>query len=115
MDSILSSTEYRELADFRHQIRSFLHFSESAALAEGLEPRQHQALLAIKAAPDEQNCTIRNLAESLFLQHQSAVGLVDRMEARDLIRRAAHPREVRGGARPGQAHGRGIISGGVTV
>ena len=29
--------------------------------------------------------------------------------------RAGHPQDVRNGARSGQAHGRGIISGGVTV
>jgi len=83
----LSLAEYRELADFRYQIRRFLHFSEGAALAEGIEPRQHQALLAIKAMPADQECTIGALAASLFLQHQSTVGLVDRLERRGLVAR----------------------------
>ncbi len=84
----LSAVEYEELADFRFQIRRFLHFSEGAALAEGLEPRQHQALLAIKALPADQPCTVGVLAKSLFLQHQSTVGLVDRMETRKLVKRS---------------------------
>jgi DNA-binding MarR family transcriptional regulator len=84
----LSSAEYQELADLRHQIRRFLHFSEGAALAVGLEPRQHQALLAIKARPGDQRYSVSALAKSLFLRHQSTVGLVDRMEARKLIRRS---------------------------
>jgi DNA-binding MarR family transcriptional regulator len=91
----LSAAEYCELADFRYQIRRFLHFSEGAALAEGLEPRQHQALLVIKALPSGQACTVRDLARSLFLQHQSAVGLVNRMTARKLVKRSPSPHDGR--------------------
>jgi DNA-binding MarR family transcriptional regulator len=77
--------DYQELAELRYQIRRFLHFSESVALKEGIEPRQHQALLAIKAMREP--CTIGILAERLFLHHQSAVGLIDRMALRKLVRR----------------------------
>jgi DNA-binding MarR family transcriptional regulator len=80
--------DYEELAELRYQIRRFLHFSESAALAEGIEPRQHQALLAIKAMPTDETCTIGALAERMFLQHQSTVGLVDRLVLRKLVMRA---------------------------
>lgn len=83
----LSRAEFEELADFRYQIRRFLNFSEGAALGEGIEPRQHQALLAIKAMPDEEACTIGALAGQLFLRHQSTVGLVNRMERRGLVAR----------------------------
>ena len=69
----------------RYQIRRFLHFSESVALQEGIEPRQHQALLAVRAIGEP--CTIGALAERLFLQHQSAVGLIDRLALRKLVRR----------------------------
>src|SRR5262247_1136166 len=90
-DSDLTMTEYRELAEFRYHIRRFLHFSEGAALGETIEPRQHQALLAIKAIPEWETCTIGALAAQLFLQHQSTVGLVDRMERRGLVcRTPAH-------------------------
>jgi DNA-binding MarR family transcriptional regulator len=84
----LSRLDYEELANLRYQIRRFLHFSESAALEEGIEPRQHQALLAIKAMPANEPCTIGALAERLFLQHQSTVGLVDRLALRKLVSRA---------------------------
>lgn len=83
----LSKAEYDELADFRYQIRRFLHFSEGAALQEGIEPRQHQVLLAIKALPKEETCTIGSLAKRLFLRHQSAVGLIDRLEHSGLVAR----------------------------
>jgi DNA-binding MarR family transcriptional regulator len=83
----LSRVDYEELAELRYQIRRFLHFSESVALEEGLEPRQHQALLAIKAMPLGESCTIGALAKRLFLQHQSTVGLVDRLVLRKLVTR----------------------------
>jgi DNA-binding MarR family transcriptional regulator len=93
--SRLSHAEYNELATFRYQIRRFLHFSEQAALAEGVEPRQHQALLAIKAAGTEHGSTIGALAEQLMLRHQSTVGLVDRMEAGGFVLRRQNPDDGR--------------------
>ncbi len=86
MSTDLSRVDYEELAELRYQIRRFLHFSESIALEEGIEPRQHQALLAIKAMTE--SCTVGALAGSLFLQHQSTVGLVDRLALRKLVTRA---------------------------
>ncbi len=44
----LTDSDYRTLAKFRYQLRQFLSFSEDAAAAAGLQPRHHQALLAIK-------------------------------------------------------------------
>jgi DNA-binding MarR family transcriptional regulator len=83
----LSAADYRALADFRYQIRKFLHFSEEAARSEGLEPQQHQMLLAIRALDDNSGPTIGRLAEHLFIRHHSAVGLVDRLEENQLVRR----------------------------
>jgi DNA-binding MarR family transcriptional regulator len=91
----MTRTEYEELADFRYQIRRFLHFSEGAAHAEGLETQQHQALLAIRAMPEAEPCAIGALAKRLFLQHQSTVGLVDRLERAGLVRRTPSPSDGR--------------------
>ena len=44
-------SEYQSLAEFRYQLRCFLHFSEQAARSVGLEPQQHQLLLTIKGLP----------------------------------------------------------------
>ncbi|MGE5235332.1 MAG: MarR family winged helix-turn-helix transcriptional regulator [Acidobacteriota bacterium] len=79
--------EYRRLAEFRYQIRRFLRFSESVARSAGLEPQQHQLLLAIKGAGDEP-LSIGELADRLQVRHHSAVGLVDRLEGQGLVRRA---------------------------
>jgi DNA-binding MarR family transcriptional regulator len=91
----VTQAEYEELADFRYQIRRFLYFSEGAARAEGLETQQHQALLAIRAMPEAEPCTIGALAKRLFLQHQSTVGLVDRLERAGMVKRAPSPADGR--------------------
>jgi DNA-binding MarR family transcriptional regulator len=83
----VSLADYRALAELRYQLRRFLGFSEQAARAAGLEPRQHQLLLAVKGMPEGKEATIGELADRLQVRHHSAVELVDRMEARDLVRR----------------------------
>jgi len=79
--------DYRALAEFRYQIRRFLHFSEMAARAAGTEPKQHQLLLALKGLPPNVRPTVRNLAERMQLKHHSAVELIDRLEYSGLVAR----------------------------
>jgi DNA-binding MarR family transcriptional regulator len=81
------SKEYQALAEFRYQIRRFIRFSEQAAREGGLEPQQHQLLLAVKGLPDDSTCTITELADRLQIQHHSTVELVDRLEERGLVTR----------------------------
>jgi DNA-binding MarR family transcriptional regulator len=83
----LSDADYRALADFRFQIRKFLHFSETAVHAEGLQSQQHQLLLAIRALTVSSAPTIGELAQYLFIQHHSAVGLTDRLVEAGLVER----------------------------
>jgi DNA-binding MarR family transcriptional regulator len=83
-----ASARYRLLADFRYEIRQFLTFSEKAARDAGLEPQQHQALLAVKGLPPHRIATIGVLSERLQIAHHSAVELVNRLEAKRLIRRS---------------------------
>lgn len=90
----LSDADYVRLADFRYALRCFLEFSEYAAVAQGLTPQQHQALLAIRASPTGRP-NIGLLAERLRIRHNSAVELADRLENCDLIRRQASPTDAR--------------------
>jgi DNA-binding MarR family transcriptional regulator len=85
----LTREQYRELAEFRRQIRRFLHFSETTAKEHGVEPQQHQLLLAVHGLPEDVKPTIREIASSLFIQHHSAVELVNRLERTGAI--ARHP------------------------
>lgn len=83
----VTAEEYETLAAFRHALARFLGFSEAAAEAAGLTPRQYQALLAMRAHRGAMS--VGQLAERLRIHHHSAVGLVDRLEALGLARRHA--------------------------
>jgi DNA-binding MarR family transcriptional regulator len=77
------------LAEFRHQLRQFLLFSENAAQTWGLQPQQHQLLLQVAGAPTGTPATIRYVAERLGLRHNTAVELSNRCEEAGLIVRKA--------------------------
>jgi DNA-binding MarR family transcriptional regulator len=83
----LNPQDYVSLGEFRYRIRRFLYFSEEAARQEGLEPQQHQMLLAIRVLAETSQPTIGLLAEHLLIRHHSAVGLIDRLEERGLVER----------------------------
>jgi len=83
----LSLRDYRSLAELRHQIRRFLHFSEEAARQHGIEPQQHQLLLAIKGLPAATQPTIGEIARRLQLRHHSTVELVNRLTEHGAITR----------------------------
>jgi DNA-binding MarR family transcriptional regulator len=86
-DTDLSPGEYLALAEFRRQIRSFLHFSETTAHEHGIEAQQHQLLLALRGLPVGVNPTIRELADRLFIRHHSAVELINRLEKSGAVAR----------------------------
>ena len=83
----LTLAAYRSLAEFRHQLRSFLHYSEEAARVRGIEPQQHQLLLALKGLPEGMAPTVAALAERLQIRHHSAVELIDRLERAGCVAR----------------------------
>ena len=87
MAATLSLPDYRALSEFRYQIRKFLHFSQQIAAEAGLEPRQHQLLLAVKGLPEDRHPRIADLAERLQIRHHSAVELVNRLAAQGYVER----------------------------
>ena len=92
----ISLGHFRALSEFRYQIRRFQHFSEKAARALGLEPQQHQLLLAIKGFDGKtRGPTIGYLAERLQVRHHSAVELVDRMQTNGMVLRRANEQDRR--------------------
>jgi len=91
----LTGKDYQALAQFRHALRLFLAFSEEAAVKAGLTPAQHQALLAIKGMPGAGGVSVGELAQWLGVRHHSCVGLVDRLEALELIRKRPDPVDKR--------------------
>ena len=91
----ISLEQYRDLAEFRRQIRQFVHFSETTAREHAVEPQQHQLLLLVHGLPDGVKPTIREIASRLFVQHHSAVELINRMEHSGLVARHAGPEDRR--------------------
>jgi DNA-binding MarR family transcriptional regulator len=87
--------DYASLAQFRLQIRTFLKRSELAALEVGLEPQQHQMLLAVKGLPKDEAPTIGCIAERLLLKHHSTVELINRCERSELVVREHDPADHR--------------------
>jgi DNA-binding MarR family transcriptional regulator len=85
--SILKDADYQSLSEFRYQIRKFLCFSEQASKHAGIEPRQHQFLLALKGMPEGRRPRIADLAERLKVKHHSAVELVNRLAKAGYVRR----------------------------
>ena len=76
---------FQAMAELRYQIRRFLRFSETVARQAGIEPQQHQLLLAIRGLPDGVTPTIRTLAERMQLQHHSTVELIDRLVEKGFV------------------------------
>jgi DNA-binding MarR family transcriptional regulator len=92
---ILKQSDYQVLSNFRYEIRRFLNFSEQAARHSGVEPHQHQALLAIRGLRSSQKPSVGVLAERLQIEHHSAVELVNRLERKHLIRRSRNAMDRR--------------------
>lgn len=90
----LTKEDFEALAAFRHALRCFQAYSEERAADVGLTPRQHQALLAIRAASPEET-SVGYVAERLILKPHSATGLIDRLEGLGLIVRHSVPADRR--------------------
>ncbi len=91
----LPDIDYRALAELRHQIRRFLVFSERQARAAGIEPQQHQLLLALKGLPPGLEHSIGVIAERLQLKHHTVVGLTDRLCAAGFVVRSRSEDDAR--------------------
>jgi len=91
----LTLSDYQALAEFRYQIRRFLHFSEQVVKKAGLERGQYQLLLAIKGMPAGVRPRIRELANRMQIRHHSAVELVNRLEAGGFVHRTRAEKDRR--------------------
>jgi DNA-binding MarR family transcriptional regulator len=91
----LTLSDYQALAEFRYQIRRFLHFSEQVVKQAGLERGQYQLMLAIKGMPAGVRPTIGELATRMQIRHHSAVELVNRLEAGGFVHRSRGQKDRR--------------------
>lgn len=95
MRTRLGKADFEKLAAFRYALRRFARFSEDAVRPLGLEPQQHQALLAVEGFPGRDWATLGELAEQLQIKPHSAVGLVDRLERLGFLVRTPAPEDRR--------------------
>jgi DNA-binding MarR family transcriptional regulator len=65
------------------------------AREHGIEPQQHQALLALKGLPAGLPPTIGELAKRLVLRHHTTVELINRLELAGFIKRQPDPTDGR--------------------
>lgn len=91
----LTRAQMRRLAEFRFQLRKFLHFSSLAADRAGVRAQQYQLLQCVWGMPEELDPTIANVAARMLLKHNSAVELVDRTIEQGLLRRCPDPTDHR--------------------
>jgi DNA-binding MarR family transcriptional regulator len=91
----LTTRDYSRLAAFRHALRRFLRFSEDAAAAVGLTGQHYQAMLVVRACPEDRRVTINDLAQQLLIKHNSGVELVDRLVELDLLARETSSKDRR--------------------
>lgn len=95
MAQSLRKHDYEAMADFRHQLRRFLRFSEDVTQQHGVTPLQYQLLLQVKGFPGRANATITELAGRLQSKHHGVVALVTRCEELGLVRRQPCPHDLR--------------------
>ncbi|MGA7525192.1 MAG: MarR family winged helix-turn-helix transcriptional regulator [Acidobacteriaceae bacterium] len=93
--ALLTRAQMRRLAEFRFQLRKFLHFSSLAAADAGIRAQQYQLLQCVWGMPEELDPTIANVAARMLLKHNSAVELVDRTIEQGLLRRCPDPTDHR--------------------
>ncbi len=91
----LDLAHLRKLAEFRYQVRRFLHISHVAAEGAGMRFQQYQMLQCVCGMPEGVEPTIANVAARMFLKHNSTVELVDRTIAQGLLRRTGDPNDHR--------------------
>jgi DNA-binding MarR family transcriptional regulator len=87
----LTQSDFERLLQLRTGLRRFMRWSERQAQAAGLTAAQHQLLLAVRGHPHPLGPTVGEIADCLVLRHHSAVGLIDRAEAANLVRRTGDP------------------------
>jgi DNA-binding MarR family transcriptional regulator len=88
-DRRMSKTDFETLAQFRYQLRRYLHFSEVVTHKKGITPLQYLLMLQIKGFPGQEWATVGELAERLQAKHHGVVSLVSRCEVAGLVRRNA--------------------------
>jgi DNA-binding MarR family transcriptional regulator len=85
----LTLDEYRELAEFRHQIRCFQSVTEQNAKGLGIDPESYLLLLAIQGLPEGVRPTVTGLSDRMCVQKDEVSRLIDNAVSRGDITRSS--------------------------
>lgn len=83
------------LVDFWFRVQEFLRTRRAFAKSEGLDPREYELLLMLKALAGQRAVNVSLIAENLFIHHHVAAGLVKGLANRGLISTQRSPRDRR--------------------
>jgi DNA-binding MarR family transcriptional regulator len=92
---MLTKREYAALSNFRFQLARFMRFSEGAARAAGITPKQYLLLLHICGTPGRDWASVGELAERLQSSAHGTVGLVKRCNAARLVTKRRNSEDAR--------------------
>lgn len=98
VDEDLSKCDYEMLLKLKSVARVVARTAEIRTRELGVTSQQHHVLLAIKGQPGADYANVRQIADSLQVTHQAAVGLVKRCVSSGLVRQQVDPtnrRQVR--------------------
>ncbi len=87
--------EYRLIASWRSSLREFFGASKHILKDRGVTSMQYQALVAIRTCEDPEGMNMNGLAAYLGVRHNSAVGLVNRLQTLGLVVRMRSDRDRR--------------------
>ena len=90
----LNEDDFVGLAGFRFALRRFLTFSEAAVKSAGITSQQYQTMLAVRAS-ENQELSMKALAQEMMLKPNGTVQLVDRLEALGMLQRRSAPSDRR--------------------
>jgi DNA-binding MarR family transcriptional regulator len=86
---------FRLVADWRAALRDFMSGSKEILKKHEVTSMQYQTLLAIRVSDEPEGLSMNGLAGYLGVRHNSAVGLINRLEAHGLVLRARSQRDRR--------------------
>lgn len=86
---------FRLVADWRATLRDFMMASKEILRKHEVTSMQYQTLLAIRVSDEPEGISMNGLAAYLGVRHNSAVGLINRLEAHGLVMRARSQRDRR--------------------
>src|SRR5579885_1339468 len=86
---------FRLVADWRAALRDFMSANKEILRKHDVTSMQYQTLLAIRVSDEPEGISMNGLAAYLGVRHNSAVGLINRLEAHGLVQRARSQRDRR--------------------